>query len=265
MKRLKNINKIGLLFEISGFLFLLLIWLLLSYVFKKSGNYLLPDPSDTFKQLGIILLDKDNTLYVAIGWTFLRVIIGWIIAFILAMILGTLSGLYPYINRFLKPFIVFTRVMPSAVIIIILGAIFLSYRGASNFLPSILVFLVSFPLIFEAFSTSIQNEDISIINSLEIECGFRSFKSVSSVLWPNAMPYVILSSIQSFGLAVKTAIMSEIISSNSTSNSGLGTLIYLSRDIVDMDSVMAYSLIAIFIVLIIDIPFSIFVSKNKNL
>lgn len=263
MKKKKHSHGFDFLFEILGLGFFIGIWILISFCFKNNGNFLFPDPIDTFSRLSDCFLKETSKTFVAIGWSLLRILIGWLSSFLIAAILGTLAALFPFCHHFLKPTLTIFRCIPTVAIVIILSGIFLSYQGLPDYIPSFLVFLVAFPLIYEAFFSGISNESTEIKNSLDLEGGYRTFRAVRKVLWPDAFPYIALAATQSFGLSVKVAIMSEVITNNSSSHSGIGTLISISRSFVDMESVMAYSAIAVLIVLIIDLPLLILKRKIK--
>ncbi len=242
------------LFETLGFVFLIGIWILISFLLEREGNYLFPGPVPVFSKLGVLFVKEAKITFSAIGWTLLRVIIGWSLSFVAALVLGTLGGLYKYVDRFLKPFVVISRVMPTAAIVIILIGIFFQYEKLPDYIPSFLVFFVAFPLIYEAFYSGVKNEPQEINDALDLEGGgHKSLHAVIRVIWPDSMPYVALAITQSFGLSFKVSIMSEVISSSSATHSGIGTLISISKSYVEMDSVIAYSLISIILVLLIDI------------
>ncbi len=258
MRKKKPNNCLGSLFELFGFLFLLLLWILVSFSLENQGNYLFPGPIDVFSKLGFLLIKETAMTFSGIGWSLLRVIVGWVISFVLGMIFGTFSGLYENAKRFFKPFIVFARVMPTAALVIIVLAIVFQKGPLPDFVPSFLVFFVAFPLIYESFRSGIENEPIEIINALDLEGGgHKSLHSIVRVLWPDSFPYVLLAVTQSFGLSFKVTIMSEIIVSSSSTHMGIGNLIAVSKSYVEMDAVIAYSLIAIILVLLFDIPLNI--------
>ncbi len=255
MRRSRRNRYLESLFEALGFVFLLLIWLLISRSLEHQGNYLFPGPIEVLRKLWYLVSEEASLTFSALGWTISRVLIGWSISFLLGMIFGTLSGLYEGARRFFKPFIVFTRAMPTAAVAIIVIAIVFQKGPLPDFVPSFLVFFVAFPLIYEAFRSGIENEPIEIINALDLDGGgHTSLHSIVRVLWPDSFPYVLLSITQSFGLSFKVAIMSEIISNSSATHLGIGNLITISKSYVEMDAVIAYSLIAVILVLLIDIP-----------
>lgn len=102
------------------------------------------------------------------------------------------------------------------------------------------------------------------IDALSLEGAKRSLQAIIHVYLPDAWPFIELSLVQSIGMAVKVSIMSEVLTANSAGMSGIGTMIILSRhNDGGLETIPAYSLIALGLMIIIDIPFWI-LKKKKN-
>jgi len=142
---------------ILGFFFLLFIWWLVSYLLHQNDNRLLPYPHEVFQKLGEILFAPSyaQTTWEAMGWSLLRLVIGFVISFLFGGVFGTLGGLYPKFASFMGPYISFSKTMPTAAFVLILVGIFYSYRGLAPYIPCFLVFMVAFPVIYEAFKSGI--------------------------------------------------------------------------------------------------------------
>jgi len=241
---------------ILGFFFLLFIWWLVSYLLHQNDNRLLPYPHEVFQKLGEILFAPSyaQTTWEAMGWSLLRLVIGFVISFLFGGVLGTLGGLYPKFASFMGPYISFSKTMPTAAFVLILVGIFYSYRGLAPYIPCFLVFMVAFPVIYEAFKSGIQNESKDTQDALDLDCGRRSWSAIREVLLPDAQNYIALALVQSLGLSMKVSVMSEILTNSSDSRGGLGGLIQNASLWGGMQEVLAYSLLAVLIILAIDIP-----------
>ncbi len=124
-----------------------------------------------------------------------------------------------------------------------------------DYIPSILTFVVAFPLLYEAFAAGIRNEDPYILKSLDLECGSRSPKAIFGVLLPDAWPYIALGLAQSAGMSMKVTIMAEVVTANSATNAGIGTLILLARQQTGgIEEVPAFALISLALMILLDIP-----------
>lgn len=217
---MKNNNKsknLNCLYILIGFLGLLVIWEISSLITNKQNVF--PDVFATFSRLFLIL--GDFSTYKAIFTSLGIILLTLLGSLILAIIFGTLSGLFNPINKILTPLITFMKVIPTACIVILLIVFVKSFYSTI-----IVIFLVVFPILYESIVNGIKNIDESIINSLRLE-GLRTWNSISKVIIPSILPYLYVGIVSSFGLGMKVEIMSEIIV-GSSSIAGLGHLIYLS-------------------------------------
>ena len=248
-----------------GFAFLIGVWYLASYLLIKDGNYFLPYPHETVYRMGAILFAaKAKDTWVAIGWTILRILIGFGGSFVLAAILGTISGLFPFAKYFLKIPVAVARAVPTAAVVIVLAGAMLAKPTHIDYLPCILCALVTFPLIYEAFISAIVNEDEYIKMSLDLDGGWRRPMNVVGVLIPDGMPFIKLSIAQTIGLSFKVTIMSEVLTANSVSHLGIGSEIVLARSMGNVEDIIAYALIALIMMLLIDLPFILLKFKPKK-
>lgn len=248
---------------IAGLAFILFVWWLISEVMHQNANQLLPYPSEVLLALSRLLWAPGfrNVTWLAMGWSLARLLIGFSFSFVLGAALGTLGGLYKNFSAFMAPFVTFAKTMPTAAFVLILVGIFYQFRGLPPYIPCFLVFLVAFPMIYEAFRSGILAESPEVQDALELDCGKRSYAAVKEVLWPDSQSFISLSLIQSLGLGMKVSIMSEILVNSSSAQGGLGGLIKTAQQLVAIDEVIAYSLIAILLILYVDIP--MFVLKKK--
>lgn len=256
---------IKLICGIAGLAFFIFLWWLVSYLMHQDGNRLLPYPSDVFETLNKVLwaIDYGKNTWYAMGWSLARILIGFSASFVLGAVLGTLGGLHPNFAAFLSPYVTFSKTMPTAAFVLILVGIFYSFRGLPPYIPCFLVFLVAFPMIYEAFKSGIVSESQDVKDALELDCGKKSFPAVREVLWPDSQSYISLSLIQSLGLAMKVSVMSEILVSSSNAEGGLGGLIQVAQRELAMSEVIAYSLIAILLILCVDIAVLILKKQLK--
>lgn len=255
-----------LFFGLGVFLFLAMWWIL-SAALASQGSSIVLNPWETFLSMGELLFGNAAPItWSAIGWTLLRLIIGFAISFVLAMGLGTLGALFSKLEDTLKPFIVFFKTIPTAAIVLILGALWIvpGKLAYADYIPSVLTFFVAFPILYEAFVKGIREEEAEVLDALALESGRRSLKSVVFVLWPDAFPYISLGIAQSLGLSLKVTIMSEVLSANSATHYGIGSLIMecQTNPMLKVESILPYSVIALLLMFVLDIP--MFVIKHKS-
>lgn len=239
MKKI-NKNKLFLIYFPIGIVILFFLWWGLSAIIKST---LFPSPIEVIPT-SIYFLGKGYT-YVAIGGTFLRILISFLISFIVGLILGVLAGNFYRFEIIMKPIMSFFRSIPTAAIVLVLIVLFKPY-----WTPIIVTCLVMTPLFYEAFLTGIKNINSNIKDEMKMD-GSSIFNSLFKIHIPIIYPYVLLAIVQSFGLGMKVSIMAEILG-GSNEISGLGRLIQAEYMDANAKNVLAYSLIAILIVVIID-------------
>ncbi|MBP5091110.1 MAG: ABC transporter permease subunit [Bacilli bacterium] len=270
MRNEKRTRNIHVLMALLGFVFLIGLWYIISAILISKENYGLPYPHDTGATLWDLLVGKNaRGTWRAIGWTLFRAFIGWVVSFVLAGIFGILAGIFENVKAFMKPIVAFQRTIPTVAVVLLLLSIILGSgrHGFLNWAPIVLIIFVIFPLLYESFRAGVENIDQGIINALRVEGGERKPNAIAKVLVPEAWPYVKAGIAQTLGLALKTCIMSEVLTASSATKSGIGTLIATAR-VVDVDGgitkIPAYAILALLLMVIIDMPAVIAKRKEKG-
>ncbi len=192
----------------------------------------------------------------AIGLTLLRLVISFLICLVISIVLGLFGGLFKYFRNFLNPFVIVLRTLPTAAIIFILIVII-----RPIFALQIILFLMMFPIIYQAVVNGMTDIDKDVIRSVKLETSVLSFKSIFKVILPSASSSIILGAIQALGLGMKAEIMAEVLL-GSSDIVGLGRIIYRAYSIdLDMKTVFAASIMAIIIIGLIDLLLH-YVKKN---
>lgn len=216
----------------------------------------MPDPWRIFERTGALLFQSAAPkTYGAFGYTFLKMLIGFAVSFFLAAILGTIGALFPLFSSFEKSHILFFRSVPTAGIALLLGTAFwLELPSLHPFIPSILTFLVAFPILYQAFLDGILSIPREERDALRLDGAERKVRTVYSIYWLDASGYIGLALSQAFGLSFKVTIMSEIVTNSGTSKmEGIGTLIGKAiQEDADLNLAIAYSLIAVLAVFLAD-------------
>lgn len=240
-----------ILFLLLGFLFLFILWQILSLTINA---YIIPSPIKVIP--AYISSFAFIATYEAILATITRLVISVLFACILGLILGLISGSYADFHRFLMPFISALRSVPTAVIILISISII-----KISFSPIIVSFLITFPLIYEATYSGVKSIDRDLYDAMRLE-GEYHWQTLLRVKLPIAMPYVLLSIIQAVGLGMKVTIMSEVLSGNNRS-SGLGFSIAQAYYDADFIKIFVFALHAIVISIIFDLVATNFRKKSQ--
>ena len=238
-----------------GFLFLIGVWFLVSAIIDLN-NMIFPSPYNTFK-LMFELLGKKAT-YRYLGFSVLRLIIGFSISFALAFLLGIIVNNSDVLYNFFTPIITFLKAAPTATFVFL----FLVLFGGRN-APAFVVVVMCFPILYESVVSALRSTSKAMIDAAQID-GASKFKTLLKVQIPLGMPFISLGLLSTFGMAFKVEIMAEIITG--ITKGGIGTMIKISNllDGTDLTAMFAYSLMAIILVLVVSICASIFKSKVIN-
>ena len=238
-----------------GFLFLIGVWFLVSAIIDLN-NMIFPSPYNTFK-LMFELLGKKST-YRYLGFSIIRLTIGFSVSFALAFLLGIIVNNSEVLYNFFTPVITFLKAAPTATFVFLFIVLF----GGRN-APAFVVVVMCFPILYESVVSALRSTSQSMIDAAQID-GAGKFKTLMRVQIPLGMPFISLGLLSTFGMAFKVEIMAEIITE--ITKGGIGTMIKISNllDGTDLTAMFAYSLMAIILVLIVSICASIFKSKVIN-
>ncbi len=251
MRKLNKSKKI-LIYEIVGIILLFFSWWLISFLINST---LFPSPISVFPVF-FNFLGKAYT-YEAIGGTLLRLLISFGISLILGTGLGALAGYFYRFEAIMRPIVEFFRTLPTAAVVLILIVLL-----KPVWTPIIVSTLMMFPLFYEATLTGIKNINDDLKDEMKLN-NASIFNSLFKVYIPVIYPYLILAVVQSLGLGMKVSIMAEILA-GSNAISGLGRLIQYEYSMANSTNVMAYSLIAIILIVIIDAIFHIVKKRIKD-
>ena len=227
-----------------GTIFVILLWFLGSLLFDKNGA-IFPSPILTMEKFGDILIDPYT--YKCLGFTFLRMLVGFGLSFILALIFGVLAGNNISVYQFFKPLMTVIKSVPT-VALVFLFLVLITPKDA----PIFVVFVICFPILYEGVVGGIRNVSKDLIEASKVD-GANYVKSTWYIKLPLAVPYIIVSIVSSFALSFKIEIMAEVITGYT--RNGLGSVIHYTQveDPTNMAGIFAYSLLAIIIMLLVSL------------
>ena len=185
-------------------------------------------------------------------------ILGYLISIVLALILGTLAGLFDKVSKILYPTIQALKAIPTASLLFL----FIVLSNFNN-APIYVVVLVSFPILYESFSGGIRNIPKSINEALMLDGG-NKIGNIAKVKLPLALNYILVGIASSFSLAFKIEIMSEVLSGST--GYGIGSQIKLIQVTqTEMTSIFSWSLIAVLLMILITYLSNLIVKRlNKE-
>ena len=226
-----------------GIVFLITVWEAISLIVPQKQT-IFPDPVSSVSYASTLL--KSSYIYSCILSSIWRMIAGFILALFFALCLGSLAGINDFLEGLLSPFLTMMRSVPTASFVYL----FLVIAGA-RLAPVFIVFLVSFPILYEGVVSGLHQIPSEVNKALSLENN-RKFFNYFKILLPMAFPSIFSAGIAAFGLSFKIEIMAEIITGDTRSGLGCAILAAQKNDPANMIPVFGYSLIAVVLILVLD-------------
>ena len=236
-----------------GTIFIFLLWWIISLCVN---SLVVPSPIDTIA-LAFQFLGEGYT-YVCLGYSLLRMVVGFLIAFVVAFALGLIVNDNEKLYQFFTPLMTFFKAIPTAALVFL----FIVLIGAQS-APILVVVLIGIPILYESIVGGLKNSSVELLEAAEID-GARKIKRLFNIQLPLGIPYIIIGMISTFSLSFKIEIMAEVITGYT--KNGLGSLIKGAQisDPTNLTPVFAYSLIAVVLMLIVTLVAYIVNQKLKK-
>ncbi|MBQ9730581.1 MAG: ABC transporter permease subunit [Bacilli bacterium] len=248
-------KKSGVVYFILGILFLLFVWFISSNIINNSG--VVPTITEVMNELEIIL--GNSSTYKILGNTFLKILVALIVSFLIGLFLAIIALISEKIEYFIRPFIIFLKSIPIVAIVMILIIMF--FKQNVRYIGTIVASsFVMIPILFESILVGFKSIDPWVIKSTKLESK-TNFNILMKIHVPLALPNILSGIISSFGMGLKVMVMSEVIMNP---NNSLGQLIGFYSSNGEIGKVVAYSILLLVIVVIIDYLLKI-LNKRINL
>lgn len=219
--------------------FWLLVWEILARCLEVS--FVFPTVSETFHAVFVLL--GQGIFYISIGFSLLRVLLGFTIGLFLGGALAILAHYIAPLRVLISPVMSVIKASPVASFIMVLWC-FIS----APFVPIVIGALMVSPLIFhnvfDALNTN--NSELAEVCKIYKITGFRKFRFL---YLPTFLEFLIPAAVAGIGLCWKASVAAEIIAY--TKNS-IGREIYLSKAYLEGANLFAYTITVILLSLIFE-------------
>ena len=202
---------------------------------------LLPSASDAFITLAGLFTANDSWRDLVI--TFYRIILGLSAAFVVALVFGILAGLKKGLIDYFSPLAFIMQSCP----VIIWISLLIVWAGVGSLVPIIAVFLATFPILFFNITQGVSALDRRLFKMAELY-QVRPIVILKDIIWDGIANYVFAGLAISLSLAWKVASTAEFIGSTS----GVGSRIYWSYKLLDIENLFAWALMLIIIGVLVD-------------
>lgn len=213
---------------------MLIVWKILAIYFDS--DFIVPQPEDTF--LTVVKLFGDTGFIWVAGTTILRGIIGFIVSGILGVVIGILAGISPGFNAFINPMLISIRSTP-VIALILLALIWFS----PDVVPVFIAMLTMFPFICTNVVDGIRSVDNGLIEMARFY-KVGKYRIIGEVYIPAIMPFIISGASSAMGIGWRAIIIGEVLSQPQY---GIGTSMQSAQTFLNVDAVIAWTLIAIII------------------
>ena len=212
------------------------IWLALWQLASLAigSELLLPGPARTLAALGGVI--RSSRFMPIVGLTALRIALGFLLGFSLAVVLGTISHVSRAMRELVAPAVSTLKSVPVVCIIVLL----LIWVGATS-VSGIVVFLAIFPALYFSVVEGLENADAKLARMLERLCVSRP-RRLLALGWPEALPYVRAASKNACGMAWKAGIAAEVVG---TPAGSVGERIYQAKLLLETSDVFAWTIIVV--------------------
>ena len=210
----------------------LVVWSLVAALINN--DIVLVGPVMVLKSLVKIIFTKDFLLIA--GNSMLRITLGFLLALIIGVILGSIAYKHKIVEEILQPFVTVIKVVPVASFVVLL----LLWVGSSN-LSFLISMLIVFPQVYVSTLSGAKATDDAILEMAE-EYKYSAYEKIVYIYKDSVLPYIISNSKVSFGMAWKSGVAAEVIGMTGVS---LGERIYMAKIYLDTASLFSWTLIVV--------------------
>jgi ABC-type nitrate/sulfonate/bicarbonate transport system permease component len=211
-----------LFIAIASPLLILLVWEIVVRIHLLDARFF-PAPSSVIVEL--VLLAQSGQLFIDIGWTLLRVVIGTLLGTLPGVVLGIFLGLSPLVRAFVQPAISALYPVPKIALFPLVMLIFGIGEASKWAIVAVAVFFQVF------YSTLAGVVNIDRIY-LDVASNFKAsrWQTFYSVAIPGALPFIFTG----FQLGLGMALIVVVIAENFGTQVGVGFLIWRSWQIFEV-------------------------------
>ena len=224
------------------------MWLLWLVAYYAVGNSLIV-PSFSETAVGFWHYLGDAAFWAAVGNSFLRTLLAFVISFLLAAAFTAFGLLGDWCKALIKPITVVIRTLPTMAVILIIFKITYGNRTLS---PVIVTVLVLFPMIYSQLTAAVEGIDGGI-KEMAAVYGISKKERLFKIYLPLVSPAIFSQTGANISLGLKIMISSEVLVNTAR---GLGGMMQENSMAAEVANLAALTLAAVLLGLIIELAFS---------
>lgn len=212
----------------------LLLW---QFAAMLLGNQLLlVTPFVVLKKLAILLIDRE--FWDVLAFSFLRIVVGFLLALCTAIFLAALAGRFPWAEVMLSPYIAIIKSTPVASFII-LCLIWLDARSLSVFIA----FLIVLPVVYTNVLSGIKATDYQLLEMADL-FEIAWWRRLRYIYIPQINPYLLSACSVAIGMSWKAGIAAEVIG---IPKGSIGEKLYEAKVYFSTGDLFAWTLVIILV------------------
>lgn len=228
---------------------IIFLWFLIYIIIGQP--LIVPSIGSVFVALGRIVFSHD---IITILFSLLRLFTGFIASALLGVALGFIAAKKQGFKIWLQPYVTLLRTIPVLAIVVILFIIL-----GSNASVYVIVFLMIFPLFYQATLDGIQNINPELMDVLKLEQAHLK-ESIRYVYLPLIKDDLMVVIFQSLGLGVKVLVMAEYIMQV---NNSIGMSLYIAKINLNYDQVYAWTILLVILTSVFELLVHIYKKKTQ--
>ncbi len=217
---------------IGAIIFWLLIWEGASLLIGE--ELFLPSPVRVLVRLSEI--SRTYRFWTSIAFTLSRIISGFLLSLVSALILSSLSSISKTLAILLDPLVKVVRATPVASIVI-LSLVWISSKNLSV----IISFMMVFPIVYSNVFEGIKSTDSDLLEAAKVY-RMKGVKVFRYIYIPSVIPYFNASIKAALGLAWKSGIAAEVIA---LPRGSIGERVYEAKIYLSTPDLFAWTLVII--------------------
>ena len=210
----------------------LLVWQLASV--WVGNRLLLVGPFQVL--LRLLELVQSREFWMACGFTFTRITLGFLLAFCLALLLAVLASRFALLEILIQPYMAAVKTVPVASFIVI-ALLWLSGRRLSVFIS----FLMVLPVLYANFLAGIRSADRKLLEMARV---FRMsfWNRLRGIYLPAFEPHCLSGCRSALGLCWKAGVAAEVIG---VCGGSVGGMLYDAKVYLEIGDLFAWTLVIV--------------------
>lgn len=215
--------------KILSALLALIVWQLAAALLDN--ELLLVGPAEVAGRLLELMATRE--FWQAVGFTFSRISLGFLLAFCLALLLAALGARFPVVRVLIQPYMAAVKAVPVASFIVI-ALLWLSGRRLSVFIS----FLMVLPVLYANFLQGLREADGKLLEMARV---FRMslWNRIRGIYLPALEPYCLSGCRSALGLCWKAGVAAEVIG---VCGGSVGGMLYDAKVYLEIRDLFAWTL-----------------------